>query len=106
MGPPPFSFYPPWELVLQPLPGGAPRTLRCTTARRLAVAPPELRELRFVCRQHDELLLLEPSSGEMASLPDRRTRLDLDALEPGAAVLVAYHGGRPQWVTRQAAPGT
>ena len=104
MGPPPFGFYAPWELVLQPLPGGPPRTLRCTVAHRLAVAAADVRELQFVFRQHDELLLLEPTSGEVVALPDHRTRLDLGALEPGGAVLVAYHDGRPMWVARHAEP--
>jgi translation elongation factor P/translation initiation factor 5A len=104
MGPPPFGFYPPWELILQPLPSGPHRTLRCTVARRLAVAPPEFRELRYMCRQYGELLLLEPASGEMVSLPDRRTRLDIDALEPGGVVRVAYHCGQPIWVTTHDKP--
>jgi translation elongation factor P/translation initiation factor 5A len=105
MGPPPYGFHAPWELVLQPLPGGPPRTLRCTVAHRLAVAPTDLRELQFVCRQHDELLLLEPESGELVSLPNHCTRLDLDALESGRAVVVAYHDGHPRWVTMLAKLG-
>lgn len=104
MGPPPYGFYPPWELILQPLSGGPPHILRCTTARRFAVDPTELRELRFVCRQRGDLLLLEPASNVVVWLPEDRTQLGAGTLEPGSAVLVVYSGGRPLWVARHAEP--
>ncbi|WP_020470848.1 hypothetical protein [Zavarzinella formosa] len=98
------GFFLPWELVLQPLPSGPPRSLRCTTARRMRVIPAVRREMRFVCRQHDELLLLEPASEEIVSLPACRTRLDIDLLEENEEVVVVYFGDRPQWVTKHAEP--
>lgn len=98
-GSPPFTFYPPWEMVLQPVPSGPWRTLRCTTARRMATLPTENREYQFVCRQGIELLLLEPKTGAMLSLPENRTRLDLMALEPCAPVLVVFFRGQLLWVT-------
>lgn len=98
-GPPPFGFYAPWEMVLQPLPGGPSRTYRCTVIRRLEVVPIEFREVHFVCRQQGELLLVDPTSGEMITLPESRTRLDIDVLESGSEVKVSFCDGRPLWVS-------
>ena len=97
-GPPPFGFYPPWELVLMPATGGTARTLRCTTARRLCLVPAMTRVMNYVCVQEGELLLLEPETGIVHTLSVTRTRRVWGSLEPECVVEVVFHLGQPVWL--------
>ncbi len=67
-------------------------------------APAVARVMRFVCQQDGEVLLLDPETGEMLSLPADRAYPDVWALEPAGDVRVILAGGQPVWVTGGAPP--
>jgi hypothetical protein len=54
--------------------------------------------MQFVCQQDGELLLLDPATEAMHTLPGGRTYLDVAELEPGSEVRVVISAGQPAWV--------
>jgi translation elongation factor P/translation initiation factor 5A len=103
VGPMPGRSWRPYRFPCRALDNGQPTTVTVSLSRTAEVLELETRVFEFIHRQHDELLLLDPESGEVVELPAIVSD-NLPTLPPNSLVNAAMYSGRPVWILGLSSP--